>query len=275
MGDFIEDDVVGELRDVLDAYVKVESWVADRSRMMGEVCQECNEEIEELLEGGESIVADGLGRDWSSCYCYGCWSDWAAGEADFKPLFQPAGAYAEHIQGVKYCDYCDEHLRTHAILAISDDTWWAYDEDGYVACHVCWQDWARYGDDDEEDSTWCAGCETQLDGWPHVDDGYGTTYCMECWDEEYEEPAPKRAHVGEASARGDDAAGRARNERDKAKLRARYKGHCAYHLFHAHHRKHQGCTFAVAGQDRCARGSHGVPDDFEDAQAELETPARA
>ena len=96
MSDFIENDVVGELHDLLDAYVVVDRCEADRSRMMGEVCQECDEEIEEILDDGYEVVADGLGDDWSKCYCFGCWSNWAATEAEFKPLFQPAGARAEH-----------------------------------------------------------------------------------------------------------------------------------------------------------------------------------
>ena len=45
MSDFIEDDVVGELGDRIDSYVEVCEALADRSRMMGEVCQECGEEI--------------------------------------------------------------------------------------------------------------------------------------------------------------------------------------------------------------------------------------
>jgi hypothetical protein len=116
----------------------------------------------------------------------------------------------------------------------------------------------------------------------HVTTWTGDSYCMECWNWEGENirertAAGAGAHPQDESARGEDAAGKrraSRNDRDKAKLRASYKDHCAYHLFHAHHRKHQGCTFAGAGQSRCSRGSHNIPDDFEDAQGELETPAR-
>ena len=276
--EFVEDDAIGQVQDVCDAYVQLTRAQADRSRMEGEVCKECGEEVEDIFDNGEPVVTDDP-TEWSVCWCYGCWSDWAAGEAAFIPLFQPASGYTNHM-GIEYCDYCDESLTSHAY---TDEAWFAYDEDGNVACHQCWVDWATDCNTCEECEV-CEVCEVQLDGWPKVTDGDGTVYCTDCWFWEDEvaneptattsEPAAKEARVGDASKRSDDAAGRARNERDKAKLRARYKSHCAYHLFHAHHRKHQGCTFAAAGQDHCSRGSHGIPDDFEDAQAELETPAR-
>jgi hypothetical protein len=114
----------------------------------------------------------------------------------------------------------------------------------------------------------------------HVTTWTGDSYCMECWNWEGENirertaAGARRAPPGRVGARRRRGRQEARNDRDKAKLRASYKDHCAYHLFHAHHRKHQGCTFAGAGQSRCSRGSHNIPDDFEDAQGELETPAR-
>ena len=275
MCDFEGDEVIDEICDAADAYVMLAATDANRFRFEDEVCQGCGKAINDVFDGGFYAFAEA--DNWSVCYCDDCWYDWAGRDEEIIPLFQAADEYTSIVLGDKYCDYCNEDLLWHSY---TEQAWYARDKDGYIACHCCWRDWARgeWPDDDtDEDGTSCvcAECEIELDGWSHVVTGDNEAYCFECYYEEdaaVNEPPPPKEEVARAN---EDAAGRARNDRDKAKLRARYKDHCAYHLFHAHHRKHQGCTFAAAGQNRCSRGSHGVPDDFEDAQAELETPARA
>ena len=257
---FFDDDPICQVREMWGAWMLLNGTLADRYRYnyQDEVCQECGEDVEDVFSnGGEIVVDDELGLPWTKCYCYDCWSegcdDW------FIPLF--------HGDDQAYmCDYCAD-----------DAAWFAEDEDGYTACSACWSGWAsEWSHDEEDEGVWCAWCETEVDEGvdAYVTDPNGDTYCMECWcweDNGTPEPPAKVARA----RHDEDAKGKARNDRDKAALRARYKDHCAYHLFHAHHRKHQGCTFAAAGQNCCSRGSHGIPDDFEDAQGELETPARA
>ena len=289
MSEFFEDDVIGQVREMWGAWMLVGSahQLADRYRCYFQdvVCHECGLEGEDAFANHLGVVVDDC--DWDECYCAHCWLEWASDAPEFIPLFQtPPNPMARLT-----CDYCNEAIDYGHESGYADREWYAGDADGYTACHECWSRWADYisqhvdsdTDDDASydsyvgagEATWCAWCETEVAGIdPYVTNPNGDAYCMECWNWEDEGTHEPPAKV--ARARHDeDAAGKARNDRDKAKLRARHKDYCAYHLFHAHHRKHQGCTFAAAGQNRCSRGSHGIPDDFEDAQGELETPARA
>jgi len=282
VSEFSRDDVIGQVREMWDAWMLLNRTEADRYRCdyQDEVCQECGQDVEDVFYNGEEVVVDGW--DWDECYCYDCWSEWYSDAPEFIPLF-----HSTHY--CQQCDHCDFHGMDDYMLC--KVPWFARGEDGYNACHGCWSRWADYisqhvdsdTDDDASydsyvgagEATWCAWCETEVAGIdPYVTNPNGDAYCMECWNWEDEGTHEPPAKV--ARARHDeDAAGKARNDRDKAKLRARHKDYCAYHLFHAHHRKHQGCTFAAAGQNRCSRGLHGIPDDFEDTQGELETPSRA
>ena len=285
MAEFFEDDVIGQVRELWGAWMLLDGTHqrADlyRCNFQDEVCHECGQDVEDAFADGLGVVVDGC--EWDECYCLDCWSEWFSDAPEFIPLFQTL----PNPMACLTCDYCNEAI-AYGHEDYAERTWFADDEDGYTACHECWSDWANQwsqdNDTDEDtssyddgayDGAWCAWCETEVAGViPYVTNPFGDAYCMACWyweDEGTHEPPAKVARA----RHDEDAAGKARNDRDKAKLRARHKDHCAYHLFHAHHRKHQGCTFAAAGQNRCARGSHGIPDDFEDTQGELETLSRA
>ena len=281
MSQFFKDDVIEQLHDMWGAWLAVDRWGASRYDFEEESCYECGDPVEDILHNGNSVVLDDGYDGWNVCYCEECFHNWAEYEDDFIPLFRPATDGSSSF----CCDHCDEDLN-------DQHTWHAYDEDGCVYCHTCWLEWdgwSQEGDTDEDsDDTdvYCHEC-----GWNCSlgDNPYVThviderIQCLPCYHAEAEdqaaaqarEPPTRMARTGGGAANDDDAISKARNDRDKAKLRARYKDYCAYHLFHAHHRKHQGCSFAAAGQNRCSRGLHGIPDDFEDAQGELETPVRA
>ena len=281
MSRFIENGVIEKLRDMWGAWMVVNRYRASRYDLEEEVCYECGDPIEDIIDNGGTVVVDH--EEYDECYCEECFQNWAEDGDEYIPLFKPAVDAPTWLR----CDHCDECLHDRDPDAYAP--WHAYDEDGDVYCHMCWLEWDGWSqdgdtDEDSDDDTdvYCEECGYNCSNadYPYVTN-LGEIRCIDCFHAVQEAARAKSAQrakvarTGGGAAGNDDAISKARNDRDKAKLRARYKDYCAHHLFHAHHRKHQGCSFAAAGQNRCSRGSHGIPDDFEDAQGELETPARA
>ena len=92
VNEFSRDDVIGQVREMWDAWMLLNRIEADRYRCdyQDEVCQECGQDVEDVFNNGDEVVLDGW--DWDECYCYDCWSEWYSDAPEFIPLFHTPDA---------------------------------------------------------------------------------------------------------------------------------------------------------------------------------------
>lgn len=238
----------------------------DRCEVLGEECCYCGVDLEAYVDdpdGGDwTVVKD----DDDDLMCSECWAAWA-GEyplsMDSCPAEGPAKGSMiwQRIQmpdGTSACDGCGEqHSRGDCV---------AYGEDGSEYCSDCWHDYHARGEAEPEQWA-CTTCEAALEGVPSVNDSDGSAYCMGCWSDWAQGARPTSAGAPLAIVdKTADMDNKAKNERNLARLRLWYPGHCAYELYFKHVRNRAG---QACGREGC-KLSHEVPDDLADKLSQLE-----
>ena len=61
VSEFSRDDVIGQVREMWDAWMLLNRIEADRYRCdyQDEVCQECGQDVEDVFNNGDEVVLDG------------------------------------------------------------------------------------------------------------------------------------------------------------------------------------------------------------------------